>query len=92
MVLLQLCEFQFRNQNWDYVADRADELLTVFQTAEVTWLAIYAAFNARKFNKCLGLINEYAEQVRGKELPSDIRQIRAICFHAQGQIKDAIKS
>lgn len=91
LILLQLCEFQFRNQNWDYVADRVDELLPVFRTAEVTRLAVYAVFNARRFNKCLELINAYAEQVRGKELPSDIRQIRAICFHAQGQIKDAIK-
>lgn len=91
LILLQLCEFQFRNQKWDYVADQADELLAVFQTAEVTRLAIYAVFNARRFNKCLGLITEYAEQVRGKELPSDIRHMRAICFHAQGQIKDAIK-
>ncbi len=91
LFLLQICESEFRNQNWDYVADRADDLTNVFHTADIMRLAIYAVFNARRFAKCLELIHEYSKQIGKEELPSDLRQIRAVCFHAQGQIREAIK-
>lgn len=91
LFLLQICESEFRNQNWGYVADRADDLVNIFHTADIMRLAIYAVFNARRFTKCLELINEYSKQIEKKELPSDLRQMRSVCFHAQGQIRDAIR-
>lgn len=91
LILLQICESEFRNQDWEYVADRADDLVNAFHTAGIMRLAIYAVFNARRFTKCLALINEYSNQVEKKELPTDLRQLKAVCFHSQGQIRDAIK-
>ena len=89
LFLLQACRLKFSEHDWNYVAERAKSLVDYYQTADILRFAIVAAFNSQRFGLCLELLEE-KQFMFGKEIPGDIRRLKAISLRAQGLVKDAI--
>lgn len=89
LFLLQACKIKFSQQDWKYIADRATILVDAYQTADILWLAMVAAFNSQDFNLCMQLL-EQNQYMFGQELPADVRRLKATCLREQGSLKAAI--
>lgn len=88
--LLDLCEIMAQQDNWDYIADRAEILIKVVSTSEAVRFAVIAAHNAERFKFCLELIDRHQHLFRQRKLPSQLRQVRVACQHALGLLPEAI--
>jgi hypothetical protein len=88
--LLECCEVMAKQQNWSYVADRAEQLVSQLNTGETLRLAAIATYNTRRFELCLKMLNEHQHLFKQGKLPSDLRRIRIQCQHALGILLEAI--
>jgi hypothetical protein len=89
LFLLQACKIKFNQQDWRYIATRAEILINAYQTADVLWLAVVATFNAQDFRLCLDLIDKN-QAMFGNELPGNVRRLKATCLGELGHLKAAI--
>ena len=87
---LESCELMAHRYEWVYVAERAEQLVKAVQTAHALRLAAIAAYNARRFEVCLRLLDQDRGLFRGNKLPSELRSIRARCCEALGMLPRAI--
>ena len=90
LLLLDLCQLKARREEWDYVADRAEELLQGFRTAESLRLAAIASFNVGRHNFCLSLLDSNRDLFRGQTLSSELRRMRVLCQRAIGALPSAL--
>ncbi|MCQ3974872.1 MAG: hypothetical protein DPW09_15635 [Anaerolineae bacterium] len=88
--LLDSCLLMTRQQEWTYVADRAEHLVVQVATGEAVRLAAVAAHHAGRFKLCLKLLNEYQHCFRQHRLPAELRRLRAFCLFRIGNWSEAI--
>lgn len=88
--LLDSCELAARFGNWEYVADRSEELVESLETEMALKLAVYGTFNTRRFEVCLHLLNRNAKLCHHDKLPADLQRARAFCYQALGILPSAI--
>lgn len=84
------CELAAHQQDWDYVADRAEELITKMETDEAVRLASVAAFNSQRYELCLRLLDDNRDLFAGRKLPEDLRRVRILCHSALGIFPRAV--
>lgn len=88
--LLELWRLKARQQNWEYLATRAEQFVKNVRTSESLKMAVFAAQYAGQFELCLKLLDEYRELFRGHILPAELRRLQISCLHILGRIPDAI--
>ena len=88
--LLECCDLMARQQNWSYVADRAKSLVKELATGEALKLAAIAAYNAKRFDLCLQLLDDHTDFFKQCKLPNELRRIRALSQQALGMLPEAI--
>jgi tetratricopeptide (TPR) repeat protein len=88
--LFDCCGLMAQQQNWAYVADRAEQLVEEFATSEVLRFAAIATYNDQRFDLCLRLLDDHRELFRHRRLPGELRRIQAFCQHALGILPEAI--
>lgn len=77
--LLELCWIKAQQEDWPYVADRAEELVESVVTADAVRLAAIGLWNTRRPKKCLRLLNKYERLFPGGALPGDLWRARVEC-------------
>lgn len=87
--LFRSCSLMAQQQEWEYVADRAELLVEEFGTGEALRLATIAAHNAGRFALSLRLLDENQE-LFGQKLPIELRRIRISCQRNLGILPEAI--
>lgn len=88
--LLALCQIMAHQMNWDYVADRGEELITLIQTGEALRIAAYSTYNSGRLEITIGLLNIYQYLFPGSILPNDLLHLRVLCKQNLGIISEAI--
>jgi len=83
------CSLMAQQQEWEYVADRAELLVEEFGTGEALRLAAIAAHNADRFALSLRLLDEN-QGLFGQKLPIELRRIRISCQRNLGILPEAI--
>lgn len=90
LFLLDLCQAKALRGEWDYVADRADQLVARVATGPAVGLAAVSAYNARRFDLCLRLLDDHRGLFSQRSLPAQLRRLRASCQRALGLLPEAI--
>lgn len=88
--LAKCCEVMAQQQDWPYVADRAEELVEKIGTDEALRLAAIAAYYSDRSRLCLELLDEHRDFFGQHKLPDDLRRIRALSQSALGVLPQAI--
>jgi len=88
--LLDLCQFMIKRQEWDYVSERAAQLVRGVATDEALRLAAIGTYNASKFDLCLQLLDEYQWLFSQGKPPAQLRRIRARCLLSLGSLPQAV--
>ena len=84
------CELKVQQQDWSYVADRAEELVEKISTDESVRLAAIAAYQDDRFRFCLKLLDEHRDYFAQRNLPDDLRRVQTFCQSAVGVLPEAI--
>lgn len=88
--LFDACEWAAQAKHWEYVADRAEELVEAVETEAALRLAAYGTFNTQHYEVCLKLLEHYTRLCSDQVLPRDLRQRRALCYQALGILPSAV--
>jgi hypothetical protein len=88
--LFELCQLKEHLKDWSYVADRAEALIQHVGTAEALRLAAYAAWEARRPQQCLRLLNENHHFFPSQLLPVDLGRLRVLCQGRLGLLSQAV--
>jgi hypothetical protein len=88
--LADRCGLAVQQQDWDYISDRAERLVKEVATDEAVALAAVAAFNTRRYELCLRLLDENRHRFAGRKLPEDLIQVRILCQSALGVFPQAV--
>jgi tetratricopeptide (TPR) repeat protein len=83
MFLVNRCDIASVEKDWQYIADRAEELLSSVDTVVAARLAIYGCYNAGRNQEARKLASEYAERHPGN-VPPDLTRIEALARERLG--------
>jgi tetratricopeptide (TPR) repeat protein len=87
---LEICELMAHRKNWDYIAERALDLIQKVTTSEVLRLAAIASYNAKRFELCLRLLDDFRNLFPNQKLPNELRRLRVLVTQAVGSLPEAI--
>lgn len=90
-VLFEWCEVMAQQRDWAFVAEQADALVSGLQTVAAVRLVSGAAFNVRRFDLCLELLDRNLNLFPRHKLPSDLRRLRVLSQQALGTISQAVQ-
>ncbi len=90
--LLESCALKADMRDWSYVADHATELVEGVATPDSFRLAVMGAYNARRYDLCLDLLDSKANRgmFESHKLPAELRRIRVLCLKGIGVLPEAI--
>jgi len=88
--LLELCQLQANFQNWTYVADKADDLMTLIGTPDALSLAAQSTCQVGRAELCLQLLNNYRQLFPNGVFPPYLLRLKAYCLSQLGLISQAI--
>lgn len=90
VLLLEICGVRARRGEWEYVADRALDLVKGVRTVEAVRLGSTAAYNTRRFTLCIQLLDANRDLFSQQKLPTDLRHLRIQCQYALGALPQAV--
>ncbi len=88
--LLELCEIRAKLKDWEYVADKAESLVTLVSTPGALSLASQCASNANRPELCLQLLNNHQQLFPGGVLLPYLHQLKAYCQARLGLISQGV--
>lgn len=88
--LLEACQLQASLQDWAYVADRADNLVTLIGTPDALSLAVQGTWQVGRAEQCLQLLNYHQHLFARRVLPSYLCRLKAYCQARLGLISQAV--
>ncbi|NER48521.1 MAG: hypothetical protein F6J92_17825, partial [Symploca sp. SIO1A3] len=88
--LSEACQLRASLQDWAYVADRADDLVSLVGTSDALSLAAQCAGQAGRFEQCFQLLNDHHELFPDSTLPPYLRHLRTCCQARLGLISQAV--
>lgn len=88
--LLELCRLKAHFEDWEFVAERADELIKLVDTADAVRLAASAAWKAERYEQCLKILNDNQRLFPNGTLPADLWRLRVLCHVRQGTHSQAV--
>ena len=89
--LFNCCSLMAEQDNWEYVAQRAQQLIDGIGTPEALRLAAIACYNKHQFDICLRLLDDHRDLFEGGVLPNELRILRVSCQNMLGDVSEAIK-
>ena len=89
--LFNCCSLMAEQDNWEYVAQRAQQLIDGIGTPEALRLAAIACYNEHQFDICLRLLDDHRNLFEGGVLPNELRILRVSCQNMLGAVPEAIK-
>ena len=89
--LFYCCSRMAERDNWEYVAQRSQQLIDEIGTPEVLKLAAIACHNNEQFDICLRLLDDHKNLFEGGLLPLELRKLRVSCLNMLGAFPEAIK-
>lgn len=87
--LFDACEIEERQEDWAYIADRAERLVDDLGTVEALRLAVAGAYNDKRFGLCMRLLDGRRDVLPGGKLTRELRQVRLGCQHGLGLLPEA---
>ena len=91
LFLFNCCNLMIQQGNWEYVAQRSQQLIDGLGTPEALRLAAIACYNNKQFDICLRLLDDCRSLFKGGLLPNELRRLRVSCQNMLGSIPEAIK-
>ncbi len=88
--LFKLCRLKAHSEDWDFVAEHADQLIKAVGTADTVQLAVAAAWKAERYEQCLSILNAYQGLFPNGVLPADLWRLRVMCHVRQGTHSQAV--
>lgn len=88
--LFELCSVHAELDDWQYVADRAKELIENIQTPAAVRLAATALWRLQKKDNCLKILNASERYFPGKTLPGDLSRMKVDCQIKTGALPEAV--
>ncbi len=89
--LFNCCSLMVEQGNWEYVAERSQQLTDEIGTPEALRLAAIACHNNEQFDICLGLLDSHRDLFEGGVLPHELRILRVNCQNMLGAVPEAIQ-
>ena len=89
--LFNCCSLMAQQGDWEYVAQRSQQLIDGLGTPEALRLAAIACHNNKQFDICLRLLDDHRSLFEGDLLPNELRRLRVSCQNMLGFIPEAIK-
>lgn len=89
--LLDLCELKAQMNQWDYIVEKADDLVTLVGTIYGVRLAAISAYNAGAYDKCLEILDKNLHVFPGKKISSELLRLRAMALQSAGMLTEAMK-
>ena len=89
--LFYYCNLMAERDNWEYVAQRSQQLIDEIGTPEALKLAAIACHNHEQFDICLRLLDGHRDIFEGSVLPNDLIRLRVSCLNMLGAFPKAIK-
>ena len=77
--------------NWEYVAQKSQQLMDGIGTPEALRLAAIACHNNNQFDICLSLLDSNRDLFEGGVLPHELRILRVNCQNMLGAVPEAIQ-
>lgn len=90
-LLLELCEIKCELHDWAFVAKYAKELINKIPTAEIINMTAISAFNAKKYELCLSILDNNINLFPNKKLPQKLKRIRVSAEMNLGLLPKAIE-
>jgi tetratricopeptide (TPR) repeat protein len=87
--LFAACEAYHFAGRHDYVVERAEGLVRRLRTEPALRLALDACASARRYDRCVTLMEQYRAVFRDGDFPPAIRRLRAICLRELGRLLEA---
>ena len=84
------CDVMAQLGEWEYVSDRAESLVHLVNTAQAHRLAVVSSYNAKRFQQCLSLIDDYRTLYRHARIPNELRRMRMLSLQAMGALSKAV--
>jgi hypothetical protein len=88
--LFELCSIKAEQGKWDFVAERAETLIEMSQTAAALRLAAVALWKVKKPGKCLNMLDRGARFFRDNVLPGDLARLKIDCQIDRGDLPQAV--
>jgi hypothetical protein len=89
--LFDACEIKGSQEDWAYVADRAEQLVDELGTAEALRLAAVCAYNDKMFELSMRLLDGRRDVLPGGKLTRELREVRLGCQHGLGLLPEAAR-
>jgi hypothetical protein len=88
--LYECCYIKAYSKDWDYVADRASELIDKVKTLDALLLAVNGSWQAKRPKQCFDLLNEHQTFFADTILPDNLLHIRVHCQAQLGLLPQAV--
>jgi hypothetical protein len=88
--LYECCYIKAYSKDWDYVADRASELIDKVKTFDALLLAVNGSWQAKRPKQCFDLLNEHQTFFADTILPDNLLHIRVHCQAQLGLLPQAV--
>lgn len=88
--LLELCEIKANSNDWDYISNNDEKLISSIQTSDVVRLAAIANFNSKKYDRALLLLDSNLGLFSSGRLPNELRRLRVLCNQELGLLPNAV--
>ena len=90
MFLYEACVEMAHRDQWDYVANKAEQL-SELGIVDAVWIAVHALHNTGQFERCLENLDSRRHIFQEGALPGALQRIRISCLHALGLLSEAIR-
>ena len=88
--LFECCKLKAQLKDWPYIADRAKQLVTEIGTTEALRLTAIAIYNDKRYALCYQLLNDHGDFFKQRNLPGQLRRIKALCLFNLGLLPKAV--
>lgn len=88
--LFECCKLKAQLKDWPYIAERAKQLVTEIGTTEALRLTAIAAYNDKRYALCYQLLNDHGDFFKQRNLPGQLRRIKALCLFNLGLLPKAV--
>ncbi len=87
--LFEACEAALEAGRPQFIADHAEQLLSIFPTSSALQLAVQGAFDAARYTLCLKLLREHRAFFANGDAPPPMKRVEIECLRQVGELAAA---
>ena len=88
--LVESCKLRARLEEWAYVANHAQALIDIVDTADAVRLAVIGTYHAGRYEFCLALLEGKEKYFPQGRLPEQLNDLKVSCYTALGRVGNAV--